>query len=623
MLSSGIEWLEHLYPKIYIKLKEAPSKEAYSIEALPAKLKGTTLIYKNENKKVFIHSAYDPEKEAKQWVDEVKIDSESVIILFGLGLGYHASEILQRMGKENLLLIVEPSMETFRIALNMDIVKQLLNDNRVAISVASDRNEMVYFLSQYIPYDKMEHCIVCDFGPYKYIFSTQYGEFISAVKDVMNAKTINRNTLLHFAAQWQENFFKNLPYALESIPISMLFDKFIDKPVIIVSAGPSLNKNIDLLKEVQDKAFILCVGTALKALLRRGIKPHAVITVDGGYPNYVHFKDISCDCPLIYSFTVYPDIVKEWQGPRILMGMFDPMSLWFQEKLGIPLGMIMAGPSVANVAFGLAMAMKADPIILIGQDLAYAEDGRTHASGTSYDSAYVDFNNKKYTYVEGVNGDLVPTDLSFMSFKLWFENAIQCMADKATVIDATEGGAKIQGTKIMTLKDAIHEYCREEIKADAVLNEMFDAYEFLSKDKMRKMLSELKESLNSLRDISRWARKGVRLSEELIDIYKYNKRNNVNSILKRLDKIDKDIKSQKEHLTLISSIFELVTFRVLEGFQKTESRTEIEDNIRIAERSKALYEGMRSVITYIIPYIEESIEEIGKLIGEEMDAINV
>ncbi|MDK2903640.1 MAG: hypothetical protein PWQ93_1559 [Clostridiales bacterium] len=606
----AMQWLKDKFPRIYEKVKDTSRDDYNRSYILPAKLGGNTLQYECEDKKIFIHSSYDPVKEAKRWADGVDLKPDSVVIVYGMGLGYHVDRLLERMGDENRLLIVEPSVGMFLRAIEAERVRQLLEDNRVFISVADDIKGMTFFLSQYIAYDKMEHCVFVDFGPYSRIFGQHYKDFTDAARDVINAKVINRNTLLHFAAQWQDNFFANLPYALQSIPIGRLFDKFIGKPVVIVSAGPSLNKNIYLLKEIRDKAFIICVGTALKALLKHNIMPHAVISVDGGYPNYVHFKDIVCDVPLIYSFTLHPGIVKEWEGPRFIMGIFDPMSLWLQEMLETPIGMVMSGPSVANVAFSLALHLKADPIILIGQDLAYTDDGRTHAEGTTYETDRVQIDDKKYKYVEGIDGRPVPTSASFLSFLTWFENAIMNLDYEATIIDATEGGAKIHGTKIMTFRNAIDAYCYENIRVNDIMQELIYANEPLPQERLQRIIDELENGLEALKDIKRWSRNGVRLSERLQDVYKYGKNHDVNRILKHLDEIDAKIKEQKQHLTLIASISELITFRVMEGFEAKEDEGEIEMGIRVAKRSKALYEGLEAAIKHTLPHLEGCINEV-------------
>jgi hypothetical protein len=615
-------WLKEKYPKIYTKVKDTSQDDDYRLHILPAKLGGNTLQYEGEGKKVFIHSSYDPIKEAKRWAGNVDLKQDSVVIVYGLGFGYHVEQLLKRMGDENRLLIVEPSASIFLHAVEMDWVRQLLEEKRVFISVADDQKGITFFLSQYIPYDKMEHCVFVDFGPYSRIFSRNYKDFTDAIRDVINAKVINRNTLLHFAAQWQDNFFSSLPYALSSIPIGRIFDKFIGKPVVIVSAGPSLNKNMHLLKDIKNKALILCVGTALKALLKEDIIPDIVVSVDGSLKNYEHFKDVSCSIPLAYSFTLHPSIVEAWQGPRFFMNIYDPMSMWLEAQLGEAIGMVESGPSVANVSFSLALHMRANPIILIGQDMAYSPDGHTHAQGTTYEKDKVEVDSGKYKYVEGIDGQPVPTSASFLSFLTWFENTIQAKGDDVTVIDATEGGAKIHGAHIMTFREAIDLYCQEDIGTERILVEVIEDYKPLPDEKMLSIIKELEETAEVLRDIKRLSRNGVRLSDKLLAVYKDGKAHDVDRILKKLDDIDIRIKEEKERLSILASILELVTFKVMEGFHEKEDEDLREMGMRIAKRSKALYEGFEATIAHSLPYLEGCVDKIKTMYSlddQEMD----
>ncbi|MBZ4666100.1 6-hydroxymethylpterin diphosphokinase MptE-like protein [Mahella sp.] len=611
----AMQWLKDKFPRIYEKVKDTSRDDYNRSHILPAKLGGNTLQYECEDKKIFMHSSYDPVKEAKRWADAVDLKPDSVVIVYGMGLGYHVDRLLERMSDENRLLIVEPSVGIFLHAIEAEWVRQLLEDKRVFISVADDIKGITFFLSQYIAYNKMEHCVFVDFGPYSRIFGQHYKDFTDAARDVINAKVINRNTLLHYAAQWQDNFFASLPYALQSIPIGRLFDKFIGKPVVIVSAGPSLNKNMHLLNEIKDKALILCVGTALKALLKEDIVPDMVISVDGSLKNYDHFKEVLCRIPLAYSFTLHPSIVESWEGPRFIMNIYDPMSMWLEMQLGEPLGTVESGPSVANVAFSMALHLKAEPIILIGQDLAYSSDGHTHAQGTMYEKDKVKGDSGNYRYVEGIDGQPVLTSPSFLSFLTWFENAIQAAGDRAEVIDATEGGAKIHGTRIMTFKDAIDQYCRENIHTEKVLSQTIEAYEPLDEEKIGSITKKLEETLDALKEIKRLGRNGIRLSEKLLKVYQDNKTYEINRILKRLDDIDAKIKEDKDRLAILASILELVTFKVMEGYNENAGEDRRDTGMRVANRSKALYEGFNAAIIHSLPHLEQCIAKIKAMYG--------
>jgi hypothetical protein len=224
--------------------------------------------------------------------------------------------------------------------------------------------------------------------------------------------------------------------------------------------------------------------------------------------------------------------------------------------------------------------------------------------------------------VEGIDGQPVPTSASFLSFLTWFENTIQAKGDDVTVIDATEGGAKIHGAHIMTFREAIDLYCQEDIGTERILVEVIEDYKPLPDEKMLSIIKELEETAEVLRDIKRLSRNGVRLSDKLLAVYKDGKAHDVDRILKKLDDIDIRIKEEKERLSILASILELVTFKVMEGFHEKEDEDLREMGMRIAKRSKALYEGFEATIAHSLPYLEGCVDKIKTMYSlddQEMD----
>ncbi len=150
-----------------------------------------------------------------------------------------------------------------------------------------------------------------------------------------------------------------------------LFNKFEGIPVVIVSAGPSLNKNIHLIKKLKGKAVILCVGTAYRALKRHAIKPDFIVSFDGGIANYRQFEKLEFgDIPLIYDPVIYPDIIKEYDGPMVTANISNSFLVWLEKQLDFEAGDLLVGPSVANVTYDLARKIGGNPIIFTAQDLA-------------------------------------------------------------------------------------------------------------------------------------------------------------------------------------------------------------------------------------------------------------
>lgn len=251
------------------------------------------------------------------------------------------------------------------------------------------------------------------------------------------------------------NMLRNLETIAQEPGVNRLFKKFKGKPAVVVAAGPSLDKNVDLLKEIQDRAIIFSVDASLKYLLGKDIRPHFVTVLERVTFSSKFFADIDpnlCRETVQVSVpVVVPDVYRVYPGPKALL--YRPYSHF--QWLDNDKGTLMTGASCANMAFKLAVALGCDPIILVGQDLAYGEDGATHSEATPWGRklAGIMADKESVLRVRGNLSEWVLTNQTWNSFRLAY---IKDVAEySGTVINATEGGAYIEGTKIATLRETI------------------------------------------------------------------------------------------------------------------------------------------------------------------------
>ncbi|KXS40475.1 MAG: hypothetical protein AWU54_1967, partial [Candidatus Frackibacter sp. T328-2] len=314
---------------------------------------------------------------------------------------------------------------------------------------------------------------------------------------------ISRMTNIKVAKQWRNNIISNLPYILKNPKADDFFNSFQNIPIICVAAGPSLDKNIDQLKHAKGNALLICVGTALKALLKAGIEPDIVVSMDGSQKVYNQFKGIG-DLSDVFLFSEKansPLVNDNWVGFQVFFTMKRNLSAWVEKMKGKYTG-INTGGTVAHSMVDLAYKFGGNPIILVGQDLSFSED-KTHASGTIYDNNKV--NDEGLITVEGINGDRVYTNKSFKSFLNYYNDYFANRSNRL-YIDATEGGAKIDHTKIMTLQEVIAKYCVEEVDPLITLQEVYNKkekhndYYKNSKEEIDKTIEELNSSIEILEE---------------------------------------------------------------------------------------------------------------------------
>ena len=230
-----------------------------------------------------------------------------------------------------------------------------------------------------------------------------------------------------------------------------LFKKFAGRPAVCVAAGPSLDKNFTLLKDIQDKCLIIAADAVLGKLLRNGIKPHIVTSLERVIATYrlffsgvvEEFHDECRDILLVAQSLCVPWTSGRWPGPCCLVYKEEVvMDAWFAGGvLGGP--GLTSGISVAHMNYSLSHYMGASSIAIIGQDLAFGEDGASH-SGSIAGANKADRTGA--IEIPGALGGMVKTKRTWVSFLRFLETLV--FSSGIPTSDCTEGGALIAGTTI-------------------------------------------------------------------------------------------------------------------------------------------------------------------------------
>lgn len=414
-----------------------------------------------------LNSAYRPIAEAEAWAEQFVYQNINVVAaMFGVGNGLLAEAMLSHMQKDAILHIYEPSVSIFLAAMECRDMTKLFLDERVyfyfteynAVDFAVDLHGRLHWTN-------ISSMITTKHTGYDKLFPEQYLEFVRTVRSKQDMAIVNRDTQSYFGKAAVQNTIRNIAFIKEGRMITeYASDIPTDIPVIIVSAGPSLDGNIDLLKEAKGHAFILATDTAVRHLLSHEIRPDAMVTLDPGKPaTYISDERIS-DVPLFCVMDCNSEIMHFHKGIKI----------WFRSNLlladayefiGETFPPYHPGGSVATGAFMVAIALGFQRIVLIGQDLAY-KGGHTHAGGSDDPILNED---KVQEMVEGVNGEMILSRYDWKIYRNWFEQAIR-EVPHLDVIDATEGGALIHGSRLMTLREVIDAYCDKDADIEAILN---------------------------------------------------------------------------------------------------------------------------------------------------------
>lgn len=592
------------------------------IEVINSRTNDPNFQITQNGKQFFLHSSFNPIREAERWVSNLDPDSNYIVV--GLGMGYHVEKLAEVLKPKRKILVIEPEIELYNEMLKVRDVSSLLTNESLFLAKELDWVTITILINQIIRGDLSNKTQIVYLPSFEKMYRDVIIEVQERMKKAMEAEIVNRSTVLHFSKTWTRNFFENLEDSIFNPGIKGLFDQFKERPIFVVAAGPSLDKNMHLLKEVKGKGVILCVGTALKALQKAGVEPDFVVSLDGGEYNYKHFKGVESNVPLIFGPMIYPDILREYTGPKIVMSLQFQFLNWFVEKLKITeKGEIFPGPSSANVAFDIAYSLGGDPIVFVGQDLAISKEGYSHSQGTihkewntpekitAYKKVYE--KNNGWVEVEGIDGKPRYTTPSMKSFLLWFEKMIAFKAKERQCIDATEGGAYIPGTKVMSLREVIDTYCQEEIPVTEVINQVMEQNKE-SREELESLIKEiLSQNLLQLKRIDTLATRGSEYAEELYRLYHRNNLNasEIRSLGRSLDKCDQQILEAKDAMTLTEMLLQPVILHVLSkqgaGHPK---ESEQEKGLRISGATHLLYSRIKETCEVMREIIEKKLTEI-------------
>lgn len=455
-----------------------------------------------DQKSCMLHSTYNIEREIKEMFSTVDEAAEGIIV-FGMGLWHCRDHILNTYKKLRQLIIIEPDLNVFREALcSVDmawLAEQKIDINLIINRTEEETIDLIFDILQRKSIFKTDFvCSLSCQSLYSGYFETVHCGFAAQLRNF----TINYATGNLFLYQWAKNIMMN--YKHKAIPITKFINCFEDIPIIIVSAGPSLNYNMHYLKEARDKAVIIAVGSAIKILDSNGIVPHFRMAADGGENEGKIFDEIDTgNAALIFADTLYHKILERYQGAKIRMVLTSgPLEQYIFKELYDELLLIKSGFSIANVALDLALKLGAKKIILMGQDLSYTE-GSLYAKGGWKQDEAIDFEGDRYVKTSNTLGETVYTDKPFLGMRDLFEDMIR--ANPGPVyINATERGLNIAGTVNKSFDKVMEEDLRESRNVDGLIEDLIRGNEMddsIWNQRIEKLdFSEVMEELNAVNE---------------------------------------------------------------------------------------------------------------------------
>ncbi|MGL5254587.1 MAG: motility associated factor glycosyltransferase family protein [Brevinema sp.] len=405
-----------------------------------------------------IHSSR-PQAEAERLLADISPQADSLLIC-GAGLGYLIEHALTIKTLKNIF-VYEPNPELVSLYL----------EERSELKLLKANSRVIYFsnlqdLPKIIRENPFSELSFVALRSYYELFSTEIEQCHQIFASSLTRKEISRNTLIRFGKIWVKNFLRNLPYCQKSLSPNQFIDAGLNKPAIVIGAGPSLDESLPLIKKNQSNAILIAVDTALPMLENAGITPDFVVTVDPQEINAFYLRMAQKTSPyLIADPGVHPSALENRQNRLVMCGAAFPFYPYFEPYLG-KRGILASGGSVSTSAFDFARILGCNIILLAGQDLSFSKR-KTHGLGNVLwnmgrveASRFAPYSGKqaKSTYSEhslsiaGRTGAPVVADARLASFVAWFNEEVP--KTKSQVFLVSMEGAAIEGATALPTAEA-------------------------------------------------------------------------------------------------------------------------------------------------------------------------
>lgn len=437
----------------------AASGKVGGFEVLDARSGASTLVYRRTGRSpVFLHSKYDPENEAEQFAEANGILYGDSVVAYGLGLGYHLKSILRRVGFGGRLTALEACSEVISLAWSVGVLRELLSMPNFTLCICPSPAALVVALADELQEPTRKLVI---HSPSLCALPAEY----DSVRNLLREWKVAADSRHGLSALMEENLAANREVCASVPGVEVLFDRFKGVPLILVGAGPSLDDALAHLKAVEERALLFAVGTALRPLLRHGLESHLAIIVDPQPIVARQLEGATGFCPLIFLPTASKEAVAAYPGLKLAaFQVGHPQVEELARGLGRPL--IETGGSVATAALDIAIRMGANPIILVGQDLAYV-NGNSHAHGTIHGELGGPL--RIFTKVPGNNGEEVESAVSWNICRRWIERRIAREKGRINFINTSLVGARIEGTQVVPVDQVIQRFCRSRLDVRSIM----------------------------------------------------------------------------------------------------------------------------------------------------------
>ncbi len=373
----------------------------------------------------YLCSPIDPMDEASALAEKIYDTSMDSVHILGCGLGYLPYQVWVKSEKLAHIYVYEDDLEMIEYADQIGVLSWI--DPEFLTIVSSKTYEDV--LSRFIEsYKKCSDNVYVSDWKVGLFTNSKYGSIIENID-------FNGRTNRVCKKIWNINIRENKKLQVEEIEKIKMQNELLGKECVVISAGPSLDDNIEFLKESANDKVLIAINASLKRLAKEKIKPDLIVVIDPlpSLSNHIEgIEGIFDNIPLVMPINASCTFAKKISGKKYIISDYNKTKDGFVWNFG---------GTVASFGIDLAYYLKATKIYLVGSDLAYS-GGKNYAGSVAHKESE-GINNE--IEVESTDGGMVKTNNLYNSYRKMIEKQIACHQD-IPIYNLAQHGAKIKGT---------------------------------------------------------------------------------------------------------------------------------------------------------------------------------
>lgn len=442
------------------------------------------LIYKNTH----LHNPQNPLQEAFEIFSQAQNEPVAIHLIYGIGLGY----LFQVAAQKSLgtVILYEPDLNILKIAFTLvDFSNEILKKNVFIAATLEKAGEYIYQKSNTKNIPLMLSTVA-----YRNLDENKFKELVSELQRMVGSFGMDlRYTRDRFYPLLNKTI-QNMPHFVHETPLAEFKDFYKGKTGVIVSAGPTLDRNIETIKKYRDNIVLFVVGTAMKAIAKHNITPDFLCIIEAyDCSKQIAGLDLS-NVNFITELYSHTNLRKfQFKNVYSHISANQPVNFFWRDIAGVDIEEYWSKGTVSYTALNCARILGCSKIVLVGQDLAYIE-GQCYSKDSAYKDLECRFNkennkweitardfdnfcaslsnsqdeetrintakkrlkdlNNSLYYVKGIRGDMIPTESVYAAFISPLREFAQNFNDRE-YINTSLVGAQIDGYKNMPLDEAL------------------------------------------------------------------------------------------------------------------------------------------------------------------------